>query len=188
DIEIEVFIRKTTKRYKQRTYTNYLLVETVGTPQGPRQKVVCSLGDLSPGPRRKWQSLASQVEAVLQGQASLEPLDPLVDGIVGRLRSSGGSSESEDLVSVYTDRVRVEEAREAGPVHVGHQIWHRLGLEEILREVGFSAPARLLSEVMVLNRLIAPSSEHAMPAWVKRTALSDILRFDLSELYYDVLY
>jgi len=188
DIEIEVFIRKTTKRYKQRTYTNYLLVETVRTPQGPRQRVVCSLGDLSPGPRRKWQSLASQVEAVLQGQASLEPLDPWVDGIVGRIRSSGALSEPEDLVSVHTDRVSVEEAREAGSVHVGHQIWQRLGLEEILREVGLSAPARLLSEVMVLNRLIAPSSEHAMPGWVKRTALSDVLRFDLSELDDDVLY
>ena len=30
------------------TYFNYLLVESVLTPKGPRQKVICSLGDLSP--------------------------------------------------------------------------------------------------------------------------------------------
>jgi len=35
---------------------------------------------------------------------------------------------------------------------------------------------------MVLNRLVAPCSEHAMPEWVQSTALSDVLRADLSEL------
>jgi len=185
-----VFIRKTVKRYKERTYTNYLLVETVSTPQGPRQKTICSLGDLSPGPRSKWQRLAGRVEAALQGQASLEGPDPLVDSIVGRIRSTGASraSQLDDIVAVRTDQVSVEKAREAGPVHVGHLMWHRLGLGEILKEIGLSERARLLSEVMVLNRLIAPCSEHAMPAWVERTALSDVLRVDLSELEDNALY
>jgi transposase len=59
---------------------------------------------------------------------------------------------------------------------------------EILKEIGLSERARLLSEVMVLNRLIAPCSEHAMPAWVERTAMSDVLRVDLSELEDSALY
>jgi len=28
---------------------------------------------------------------------------------------------------------------------------------------------------MTLNRMIGPASEHAMPAWIKRTAIGDIL-------------
>jgi transposase len=67
-------------------------------------------------------------------------------------------------------------------------MWSRLGLEEILREAGLSARAQLLSEVMVLNRLVAPCSEHAMPEWVQSTALSDVLRVDLSELSDEALY
>ena len=42
-----MFIRKTTRRYKDKTYTNYLLAESVRTEKGPRQKTICSLGDLS---------------------------------------------------------------------------------------------------------------------------------------------
>ena len=91
-------------------------------------------------------------------------------------------------MAVHTDQVSLEKAREAGPVHVGHQIWRRLGLKEILQQIGLSARACLLSEVMVLNRLIAPCSEHAMPEWVGHTALSDILHVDLSELSDKSLY
>jgi len=185
-----VFIRKTVKRYKEQTYTSYLLVESVSTPEGPRQRTICSLGDLSPGPREKWLGLANRIEAVLQGQVSLEEPDPLVEDIVGRIRSAGETlaSRGDDVVAVHTDRVSLERAREAGPVHVGHQLWKRLGLGEILAQTGLSARACLLSEVMVLNRLIAPCSEHAMPEWVERTALSDLLRVDLSELSDTALY
>jgi hypothetical protein len=186
-----MFIRKTVKRHNGRTYSTYLLVEAVRTPQGPRQKTICSLGDLSPGPRQKWLSLADRVEAALQGQVALEDPDPLVEGIVERIRSAGSGLSAprvDDVVAVHTDQVSLEKAREAGPVHVGHQIWRRLGLREILQQIGLSARACLLSEVMVLNRLIAPCSEHAMPEWVGRTALSDILRVDLSELSDESLY
>jgi transposase len=184
-----MFIRKTVKRYKDRTYTNYLLVETVSTPRGPRQRTICSLGDLSPGPRGKWLGLANRIEAALRGQVSLDGPDPLVDDIVGRIRSAGVAGKgSDDVVAVHTDQVSLEKAREAGPVHVGHQLWKRLGLGEILKEIGLSTRARLLSEVMVLNRLVAPCSEHAMPEWVAHTALSDILGVDLSELSDAALY
>jgi hypothetical protein len=185
-----MFIRKTVKRYKNQTYTNYLLVETVSTPQGPRQRTICSLGDLSPGPRSKWLGLVGRIEAALQGQVCLEGPDPLVEAIVGRIRSveQGQFSPDKDVVAVHTHQVSLEKAREAGPVHVGHQMWRRLGLGEILQDVGLSARARLLSEVMVLNRLVSPCSEHAMPEWIENTALSDILRVDLSELSDTALY
>jgi hypothetical protein len=185
-----VFIRKTVKRYKNRTYTTHLLVESVSTAQGPRQRTICSLGDLSPGPRKKWLGLASRIEAALQGQMPLDRPDPLVDDIVSRIRSAAKSltQTGDDIVAVHTDQVRLEKAREAGPVYVGHQLWKRLGLGEILEEIGLSSRARLLSEVMVLNRLVAPCSEHAMPQWIEHTALSYLLRVDLSELSDTALY
>ncbi|HSE45560.1 MAG TPA: IS1634 family transposase [Gemmatimonadales bacterium] len=184
-----MFIRKTVRRHNGRSYTTYLLVESVRTPQGPRQRTICSLGDLSPGPRQKWLSLVNRVEAALQGQVPLDGPDPLVEGIVDKIRSAEPRlRQDDDIVAVHTDQVSLEKAREAGPVHVGHQMWRRLGLGEILQHSGLSARARLLSEVMVLNRLVAPCSEHAMPGWIERTALSDILGVDLSELSDESLY
>jgi transposase len=180
-----VFIRKTVTRYKDKTYTNYLVVETVTTPQGPRHRTLCSLGPLSPGPKSKWPGLIGQVEAALAGQTSLRTQAPLVTEVVNRVRTA---TNRQDLVSVHTDQLRQEEAREAGPVHVGHQMWLRLGIDDTLVEVGLSPKARRLTEVMVLNRLVAPCSEHAMPDWVRRTALGDILGVDLRELTDEALY
>jgi hypothetical protein len=63
-----MYIRKTTNIYKGKPYYNYVLVESVRTPDGPRQKTVCSLGNLDPRPRKEWIKLARRVEEVLSGQ------------------------------------------------------------------------------------------------------------------------
>jgi len=67
-------------------------------------------------------------------------------------------------------------------------MWQQLGLETILRRVGLSAWARVLSEVMTLNRLICPLSEHATPDWLRRTAVGDILGTEFATLTEDALY
>src|SRR5437773_3985195 len=78
-----MYIRKTTKISKGKTYTHYLLVESVHTPKGPRQRTICSLGSLGPGPLEQWHALARKGEASLAGQLSLEPtalpMEPMVD-------------------------------------------------------------------------------------------------------------
>jgi transposase len=194
-----VYIRKTTKSHKGNTYTNYLLVESVATPKGPRQRIICSLGSLAPAPPEQWLDLAHRLEASLQGQTSLAPADPEVEAVVEKVRQARGPgspsipacrtpSRARPTLAIDTERVTMEEAREAGPVHVGHQMWQQLGLKEILTAAGLSDRACQLSEVMTLNRLIFPLSEHAMPAWIERTALSDILGTDFSVLSDEALY
>jgi len=89
---------------------------------------------------------------------------------------------------VNWDEVEVEEARQAGAVHVGHQIWQRLGLDEILAAAGFGRKTRILTQIMTLNRLIEPCSELAMSDWVWRSALEDILKENFSQLNEDRLY
>ena len=66
-----MYIRKSIRSYKGKTYTNYVLVESVHTPQGPRQKSICSLGDLGPRPREDWLDLARKIEDSLSGQSDL---------------------------------------------------------------------------------------------------------------------
>ena len=196
-----MYVRKTTRRYKDKTYTNYLLVESIHTPNGPRQKVVCSLGDLSPRPAEEWLRLARKVEEALVGQVNLfsEP-DPEVNEIVRQVqeqriaapRKSGNAStdpsQTTDLVTVHADRVTATQHRTAGPVHVGFQFWKRLEFDVILRRLGFSTKAIQLTCAMTLNRLIHPDSEHAMPDWIRSTALGDILGVDFTGLVHDPLY
>src|SRR5260370_7336733 len=70
-----MYIRKSARSYKRRTYTNYLLVESVHTPKGPRQNTICSLGHLSPRPREERLKLACKIEEALVAQGDLLEAD-----------------------------------------------------------------------------------------------------------------
>ena len=49
-----MYIRKPTRSYKGKSYTKQLLVESVHTRHGPRQRTICSLGSLAPAPADAW--------------------------------------------------------------------------------------------------------------------------------------
>jgi len=194
-----MYIRKTVRRYKDKTYLNFLLVESVLTDKGPRQKVVCSLGDLSPRPPVQWLALARKLQDALTGQLSLPGMaddDPELQQLrhalpvqtappvdVGTTTTTPG-----DLVSVHIDRVTYETPRPAGHIHVGLEFWKRLGLDDIFKSLGFSPWLVSLTCAMTLNRLIHPAAEYAMPDWIRSTAMADILGVDFSRLPDDPLY
>jgi len=46
----------------------------------------------------------------------------------------------------------------------------------------------MITEMMVMNRFISPSSELAMPEWINRTALGDILNVRTDKLNEGILY
>jgi len=190
-----MYLRKVHRQYKGKTYTNYVLVESVRTPKGPRQKTICSLGNLGPKPRQDWLKLVRKVEAFLAGQDEMFETndDPEVQQIVAKIdakraKKRAAAPSASDLISVDPTKVSTERHRAAGAVHVGHQFWQRLGMDQILQDLDFDERSRKLSCAMVLNRLIAPCSEHAMPAWFRTTALEDILGLKLEDKGEDWLY
>lgn len=187
-----MFIKRTSRRVGGKTYINHLLVESIATPEGPRHRTICSLGSLAPAPEAQWRGLAQKLSSALGGQTTFLP-DPGVAAVAARARRPRGrprpaAAVGADVVAVHTDQVDTEDPREAGPVHVGHQLWRALELDRILEEAGLSARARRLTELMTLNRLVHPASEHAMPDWIRRTALADILGADFRTLSDEALY
>lgn len=187
-----MFIKRTSKKLKNKTYVNHMLVESVTTPAGPRHRVICSLGSLSPAPAEDWLNLAHKMESSLRGQTELFG-DAKVEAVVDRIRSGRGLRASQkrggtDLVEIRVDEVETEDVRETGPVHVGHQMWRNLGVEGLLEKIGMPERARQLTEAMTLNRLVFPASEHAMPDWIRRSGLSDILGATFDTLKEDALY
>ena len=131
-----MYIRKSSRSYKGKTYVNYVLVESSLIPKGPRQKVICSLGDLSPRPQAAWLELAHKLTSSWSGQADrLDPQAPDAElqQLVAKVQASRPPSvvddsaqltaADSDLLAVHVDQVCTEESREAGPVHVGYQFW-----------------------------------------------------------------
>lgn len=69
-----MYLRKIERHYKDRLYTHYLLVESIHTAKGPRQKTICSLGDLKPKPAQEWLGLFQDaVEALTRATKSVAP-------------------------------------------------------------------------------------------------------------------
>jgi transposase len=145
--------------------------------------------------------LAHKLQAALSGQQELvrSPGNTELERLLTKVKSSAAAvskpsplsddaTASPELIAVRVDGVRCEQSREAGPVHAGCQFWHRLELNSILETAGLSKGARHLTLAMTLNRLIHPTSELAMPDWIRTTALPDILGVDFSTLAEDALY
>src|ERR1700720_1181670 len=112
-----MYIRKSSRTHKGKTYVNYVLVESVLTPKGPRQKVICSLGDLSPRPQADWLALAHKLPSALSGQADLlasQAPDSELQELVAKVQSAHPPSlapvSNADLLAVHVDQVRTEES------------------------------------------------------------------------------
>ena len=136
-----MYIRRTTRRVGGKTYHNHLLVESVATPHGPRQRVICSLGALAPGAQGAWLGLAQKLHAALAGQTALVPGCRRRRARRARAAAAargGGPARRADALAIDPDQVTVEDVREAGPVHVGHQMWRALTLDAILAAAGLS--------------------------------------------------
>ena len=197
-----MYIRRTTKKGKTRDYHNYLLVESVVTEKGPRQRVLCSLGDLSARSESEWLRVVGRVEDAMVGQPQLlkEPDDPHAAALARRVNAQQQPEASRpasrppqtaaggETVSVLIDQLRNERLRQAGPLHAANCFWHRLHLSEILRDAGLGEDAVRLTQAMVANRLIAPKSEHAMVDWFETVATEDVLGIDPASLNDDRLY
>ena len=200
-----MYIRRTSKTVKGKTYHNYLLVASVSTPAGPRQRTVCSLGSLSVDSASEQERLVERVRDLMGGQAHLltEPDDPVAAALVRRINARLGSAGQPtqaalpglgrprkwtEVLGICPEGVRSEGLRQAGPLHVANCFWHRLGLSEVLREAGLRDEAVRLTQAMVANRLIQPKSELAMVDWFDRVALRDVLEIPPEGLNDDRLY
>lgn len=138
------------------------------------------------------------IKGRLSGQQTIlhEPdeLKGIAEHIMERLRQKGRLKASvaspEDIITTNLNALEVEGARIAGPLIVAQEFWRRLPIEEILTELGFKKRDIMLTMVEVSGRLIAPVSEDATVAWLKRTALADINNNNktLMELKRDSLY
>lgn len=195
-----MFIKRSISKQGGKTYVSHVLVESVLTPAGPRHKTICNLGKMDPGPKEDWLLLAERIQMALGGQSSLFP-DPRVDQAVAKIRERQakaslveleepltGEVAVPDVVPVKTSSVKCQDLRKVGPLHVGHQMWQRLQMEAVLKAAGISAPARKLTEVMTLNRLVSPCSELAMVGWSRREAINDVLGVDAEQLNEDKFY
>lgn len=180
------------------------LVESIRTDQGPRQKVIVSLGTEISIPRKLRQQVAACVKTRLLGELVLFEDDQVslyADRIVKRIQTEGKWQKAHDKLKeaentkqdrqtadVYLDEIQHSYSRSLGAVLIGHHFWQMLRFPEILTECGFNRSQLVTAEITVLNRLIAQDSEHAITDWLKTVAIDELLGVDSSSFGDDRFY
>ena len=166
-----MFLRQHTRSKDGKDHTYWSLVETVRTPDGPRQRTLCYLGELNHSAQVRWlKAIEVFNEQGERRQLKLFPSDvepPENDSEVARVRLS---------------QVRLERVRQFGTCFLGLELWKRLGLdrffEGLLDQEAADVPWSRVAALLAVNRLCAPSSELGIePRWYPATALDDLLGF-----------
>jgi len=164
-----MYLRRHERLKDGKDHTYWSLVETVRTPEGPRQRTLCYLGELNGSAQARWLKTIEVFNE--QGESHQLKLFP----------SEIAPSEDTSVARVRIDQVRLERSRRFGDAFLGWELWKRLELHRFWAlvdrpddpaEVAWSRVAALLA----INRLCAPGSELAIEErWYSSTALDDLL-------------
>jgi hypothetical protein len=142
-----MFLRPNRRTKDGKDHTYWSLVETVRTPDGPRQRPLCYLGELNSSAQARW---LKTIE-VLNEQGETQQLKLFPSQIAG-------PPDDPQVVHVLLNKVRLERTRQFGSCWLGLQLWSRV------------------AAVLAINRLCAPGSELAIEErWYPSTALEDLL-------------
>ncbi len=164
-----MFLRAHHRSKDGKEHTYWSLVEMVRTPEGPRQRTLCYLGELNDSAQARWWKTIEVFNE--QGESRQLKLFP------SHVEVPEGDP---NVARVLIHQVRLERARQFGNCWLGLELWKRLGLDHFCEEVLDAEPAEVrwsrVAAVLAVNRLCAPGSELAIEErWYPSTALDDLL-------------
>jgi transposase len=164
-----MFLRSHGRKKDGKDHTYWSLVEAVRTPDGPRQKTLCYLGELNDSAQARWLKTIEVFNE--QGESQQLKLFP---------SHVEPPANDPQVARVLLNKVRLERTRQFGSCWLGLELWKRLGLdgffEETVDEHEADVPWSRVAAVLAINRLCAPGSELAIEQrWYPSTALDDLL-------------
>jgi len=188
-----MYIRKTKKVIPetQKAYFVYQLVESVRTERGPRQRILLSLGSDIDVIDEDLKLLANRIEEIITGAKSFYPYSEKIEGLAEvyaskLLQRISKTTPMTELIEEQTDyqsidmqTIEQQEPRTVGAEHLLLHFISQVGLQEKLRELGFSKKEVALSLAMIIGRAVFPASERATYEWlIHRSGLGELIDFD----------
>src|ERR1700681_300582 len=167
-----MFLRPHSRNKDGKDHTYWSLVETVRTPDGPRQKTLCYLGELNSSAQARWLTTVEVFNE--QGETRQLKLFP---------SHVAPPADDPQVARVLLNRVRLERTRQFGSCFLGLELWKRLELDRFFQQSVDKAPADVpwsrVAALLAVNRLCAPGSELAIERrWYPSTALDDLLEIE----------
>jgi hypothetical protein len=188
-----MFIRETTKSKKGKKYIQHQLVESVRTPNGPRQILILNLGflDLT---RNNWKELANTIECELHGQKRLFPADPEIEKLAKhyakiiireRLSKQAEATQNDPVANkteplyetVDVNSVSTSDNRTIGAEHLVTSSMQQYELDKIFKKLKFTDSQIDYAKMLIVGRLVHPGSERETVRWVnENSAICELLK------------
>ncbi len=167
-----MFLRPHSRNKDGKDHTYWSLVETVRTPDGPRQKTLCYLGELNSSAQARWLTTVEVFNE--QGETQQLKLFP---------SHVAAPPDDPQVARVLLNKVRLERTRQFGACFLGLELWKRLELdrffEQAVDDASADVPWSRVAAMLAINRLCAPGSELAIEQrWYPSTALDDLLQIE----------
>jgi transposase len=164
-----MFLRPNYRSKDGKEHTYWSLVESVRTPDGPRQRTLCHLGELNGSDHARWLRTVEVFNE--QGEAQQLKLFP------SHIKPPVDDAQ---VARVLVNKVRLERTRQFGACYLGLELWKRLELDRFFEQAVDDDPADVpwsrVAALLTINRLCAPGSELAIEQrWYPSTALDDLL-------------
>jgi len=177
-----MYLRPHRRSKDGKAHAYWSLVETVRTPDGPRQRAICCLGELNSSAHARWMKTVEVFNE--QGDARQLKLFP---------SSVSAPEDDPEVARVLVNRVRLERTRVFGSCFLGLHLWKRLELDRFFGQHVDDHPADVpwsrVAALLAFNRLFAPGSELAIEQrWYPSTALDDLLEIEEGKINSTRLY
>ncbi len=199
-----MFIRETTKTNKKtgKKYSSYQLVESIRTAQGPRQKILITIGSEIFLDSCEKKDLANRIEEIILGAPSFlvcsEKIERLAQTyasqVIGRLSHSDTPHKDHDevpaeFVSIDINSIEKSEPRSVGSEHLMLEMARQLKLPDKLKELGLSSTDVAVALGSIIARAVSPDSERATYQWLcNHSGLDELIDFDFKNSSLNKLY
>ena len=168
-----MYLRRINKRACGKNHYYWALVEALRTQRGPRQRIVCYLGDADLAEALSVEQSIEKVYSYQQDFFDREELPPLLE--------------------INTRKVRTERIRDFGGVWLGLKLYEMLGLDRYFRsaipEGREAVEWAHIIKVLIISRFYNPCSElHLAEHVYEDSAFEDLLGVGASRINDDRLY
>src|SRR6202161_1220122 len=144
-----MFLRSHGRKKDGKDHTYWSLVETVRTPDGPRQKTLCYLGELNSSAQTRWLRTVEVFNE--QGEAQQLKLYP---------SHVAAPPDDPQVARVLLNKVRLERTRQFGSCFLRLGLWKgpELGrfFQESVDHEAADVPWSRVAALLAINRLCAP--------------------------------
>jgi len=171
-----MFLRAKHRSKDGQEHTSWSLVESVRTPDGPRQRKLCHLVEWNSSDQARWLRTAE----VFSEQGEAQPWRRFPSHVAA-------PADDPQVARVVIHRIRLERTRPLGACYLGLELWRRLELdrffEPLVEDEPADAPWSRVAAWWAIHRLCAPGSELAIePRRYPSTALDDWLGIEAGKI------